>query len=72
MSSFAEPAELAARDAADAILTQATALRAAQDALAALRMRKYEVARSTTVEAAQVLTDEIISAMDEIARGNAR
>lgn len=69
VSSFAEPAGLTTRAATDAILVQAAALRAAQDALSALRMRKYEVARSTTTEAAQTLADEIIAAMDEIARG---
>jgi len=68
VTSFAEPAGLTTRAATDAILAQAAALRAAQDALSALRMRKYEVARSTTIEAAQVLTDQIIAAMDEIAR----
>lgn len=69
VTSFAEPAGLTTRTATDAILAQAAALRTAQDALSALRMRKYEVARSTTVEAAQALADEIIAAMDEIARG---
>lgn len=69
VTSFAEPAGLTTRAATDAILAQAAALRAAQDALSALRMRKYEVARSTTVEVAQTLAEEIIAAMDEIARG---
>lgn len=68
VSSFAVPAGLTKRAAADAILAQAAALRAAQDALAALRMRKYEVARAVNAESAQALADEIIAAMDEIMR----
>lgn len=66
---FAEPAGLTARAAADAILAQATGLRSAQDELAALRMRKYEVARAADIDAADALTVEITSAMDKIARG---
>lgn len=69
VTSFAEPAGLTAHAAADAILAQAAALRTAQDALAALRMRKYDVARATAAEAAKALSDEIVAAMDEIARG---
>ncbi|MCG8993331.1 hypothetical protein LH427_07795 [Laribacter hongkongensis] len=69
VTSFAEPAGLTARAAADAILAQAAALRAAQDALAGLRMRKYEVARASDVAVAQTLTDEIVAAMDGIAKG---
>lgn len=69
VSSFAEPAGLSARDAADAILAQAAALRAAQDALASLRMRKYEIARAADIAAAQALADEIVASMDDVARG---
>lgn len=68
VTSFAEPAGLTAQAAADAILAQAAALRAAQDALAVLRMRKYEVARAANAETAQTVADEIVAAMDEIMR----
>lgn len=68
VTSFAEPAGLTAHAATDAILAQAAALRVAQDALAALRMRKYEIARAVDAESAQVLADEIVAAMDEIMR----
>lgn len=65
---FAEPAGLTSRAATDAILAQAAELRAAQDALAALRMRKYEVVRAANAEAAQTVADEIVATMDEIMR----
>lgn len=69
VTSFAGPAGLTVRAAADAILAQSVALRTAQDALAVLRMRKYEVARAASIEVAQVQAAEIIMAMDEIAQG---
>ena len=68
VTSFAAPAGLTTRAAADAILAQDAALRAAQDSLAALRMRKYEVARAADAITSQTLADEIITEMDAIAR----
>ena len=69
VTSFAEPAGLSPRGAADAILAQASALRVAQNSLAALRMRKYEVRRAANAETAQLLADEIVTAMEVIAQG---
>lgn len=43
ITAFAGPAELTTRVACDLILAQAEGLRAAQEALGALRMRKYEI-----------------------------
>lgn len=67
VAEFALPAGLSARAACDRILVQAGQLRAAQGALAGLRMRKYEILRAASDEAAVAARDAIKRAIDEIA-----
>lgn len=61
VSEFATPAGMPAQAATDLILQQAVNLRAAQGALSALRMRKYEVLRAATDEQAQAVAAEILA-----------
>ena len=66
VSDFSVPADMPASAATDLILAQATNLRAAQGALSALRMRKYEVLRAITDEQAQAAAAEILAAIDVV------
>lgn len=67
ITSYAEQAHLSNQQAAEAIIAQSAALRAAQEQLAALRMRKFEIERATTIESARTIASDIISAMDQVA-----
>ncbi|CUA82082.1 MULTISPECIES: hypothetical protein [Gulbenkiania] len=68
VTSFATPTGITLRAATDLILSQALALQVAQDRLAGLRMRKYEVARLTAAEEALAVTDAICAEMDTVER----
>lgn len=68
VAEFATPAGMPAQAATDLILQQAVNLRAAQGALSALRMRKYEVLRAATDEQAQSAALEILAAIEAIGR----
>lgn len=61
VAEFATPAGMPAPAATDLILQQAVNLRAAQGALSALRMRKYEVLRAATDAQAQAVAGEIMA-----------
>jgi carotenoid cleavage dioxygenase-like enzyme len=61
VADFCVPADLPPAAAADLILSQAEALRAAQDALSALRMRKYEVLRASSDGAAEALANQLLA-----------
>lgn len=63
VAEFSGPAGMPAKAATDLILSQAASLRAAQAALSALRMRKYEVTRATTDAQAKAVGQEILSAI---------
>ncbi|MDD2711360.1 MAG: hypothetical protein PHU77_00430 [Simplicispira sp.] len=63
VSEFSTPAGMPPQDAADLILAQAVSLRDAQGALSALRMRKYEVLRASTDEAARTAAAEILASI---------
>ena len=63
VAEFATPAGMPAQAATDLILQQAVNLRAAQSALSALRMRKYEVLRAATDAEAQAAAVEIFAAI---------
>jgi len=66
VSQFATPAGMQAQAATDLILTQAANLRAAQAALSALRMRKYEVLRAESDAQAQAAADAILQAIASV------
>jgi hypothetical protein len=63
---FSVPAGMSPKDATDLILSQATTLRSALDQLGDLRMRKYEVMRLPTDEAALAAHAEIIATIKQI------
>ena len=69
VAEFATPAGMPAQAATDLILAQAVNLRAAQGALSALRMRKYEVLRAATDEQAQAVAAEILDGIGTIGAG---
>lgn len=66
VAEFATPAGMPAQAATDLILAQAVNLRAAQGALSALRMRKYEVLRAATDEQAQAVAGEIMAGVQAV------
>jgi hypothetical protein len=66
VTSFAAAAGMAARTAADLIVSQADDLRAALEMLGALRMRKYEVLNAADDVQASVKYAEIIAEAQEI------
>ena len=66
VAAFAVPAGKTGKQAADIILTQAAQLRGALAQLGVLRMRKFEVLQTATVEQAQTTTDSIIAAVQQI------
>ncbi len=68
VAEFAIPAGMPAQAATDLILAQAVNLRAAQGALSALRMRKYEVLRAATDEQAQAVAAEILAGVEAVGR----
>ncbi|MCW3482125.1 hypothetical protein OL229_21625 [Neisseriaceae bacterium JH1-16] len=68
LASYAAASAQAPQAAADSILTQAERLREAQAALAALRMRKYELARQDSVDAVATLSADLLAAMDQVVR----
>lgn len=63
VAQFATPAGMQAQAATDLTLAQAANLRAAQAALSALRMRKYEVLRAESDAQAQAAADAILQAI---------
>lgn len=63
---YATPAGKTASQAADTIILQADALRAALVTLGGLRMRKYEIADAIDAAAAQVTYDDIITNVDAV------
>ena len=63
VAQFATPAGMQAQAATDLILAQAANLRAAQAALSALRMRKYEVLRAESDAQARAAADAILQAI---------
>lgn len=69
VAAFATPAGLTAQVATQTIIGQADALRAAQDALGVLRMRKYEVMRAATADVARTAHAEVMTAIRTIAAG---
>lgn len=69
VAAFATPAGLTPQVATLTIIGQADALRAAQDALGVLRMRKYEVMRAATPEVARTAHAEVMAAIRSIAAG---
>lgn len=66
---FATPAGKTPTQAADTIVAQADALRAALELLGGLRMRKYEIAFATDSTTAQTIYDNIIAEVEFIAEG---
>ena len=66
VAAFATPANKTGKQAADIIIAQATELRDALAQLGVLRMRKYEVLQTATVEQAQIAADSIIAAVQQI------
>ena len=68
VAEFATPAGMPAQAATDLILAQAVNLRAAQGALSALRMRKYEVLRAATDAQAQAVAAEILAGVEAVGR----
>ena len=68
VAEFATPAGMPAQAATDLILQQAVSLRAAQGALSALRMRKYEVLRAATDAQAQAVAAEILAGVEAVGR----
>ena len=67
IASFAIPAGLDNKAAADLILVQAAGLQKLQDHLAALRMRKYELKKQgLTLAQMQAIADEILKEMDDL------
>lgn len=63
VAQLATPAGMQAQAATDLILAQAANLRAAQAALSALRMRKYEVLRAESDAQAQTAADAILQSI---------
>ena len=63
VAQFATPAGMQAQAATALILAQAANLRAAQAALSALRMRKYEVLRAESDAQARAAADAILQAI---------
>jgi hypothetical protein len=68
LASYAEASTQAPQAAADSILMQAERLHQAQAALAALRMRKYELARQDSIDAVATLSADLLAAMDQVAQ----
>lgn len=68
VAEFSIPAGMPSQAATDLILAQAVNLRAAQGALSALRMRKYEVLRAATDEQAQAVAAEILAGVEAVGR----
>ena len=69
VTAFAEPAGLTLRTAADLIIVQADNLRIALEALGALRMRKYEIARAPDGLAAEAAHAAIMAQASTIEGG---
>jgi len=67
VTSFATPANVSPQLAAQTILAQANQLNSALAALAAQRMRKYEIAASTSPTAAQSVYESIMGDIASIA-----
>lgn len=61
VAEFSTPAGMTAQAATDLILAQAANLRTTQGELSALRMRKYEVLRAETDEAARAIAAGILA-----------
>lgn len=66
VSGFATPAGMTAKDASDLILSQASQLRAALDALSDLRMTKYAIARAANDTDAKALFDAAMTQIQTI------
>lgn len=66
VADFCVPAGIPAPAAANLILSQAANLRAAQDQLSALRMRKYEVLRAATDTAAAELAAQLLAQIEVV------
>lgn len=66
VADFCVPAGIPAPAAADLILSQAVNLRAAQDQLSALRMRKYEVLRAATDTDAAELAAQLLAQIEVV------
>lgn len=69
LSSFATPAGMEPRAAADLILSQALQMRGALDSLGALRMRKYEVQLASTEADARTAHTDIMIQIAAVAAG---
>ncbi|MBY0243042.1 MAG: hypothetical protein K2X55_27415, partial [Burkholderiaceae bacterium] len=68
ITSFAVPAGITVRDAADRIIAQADALKAGLQALGAYRMAKYGILASVDADLAQLAHDNIMKGVSEIER----
>lgn len=66
VAAFATPAGKTPQEATDIILAQAAQLRGALDSLGELRMRKYEVLRAATDDAARTALAEILAGVAAI------
>jgi hypothetical protein len=69
ITSFAVPARLTVRDAADKIIAQADALKVGLQALGAFRMAKYGIFGAPDAAAAQQIYDDIMQGVHETEKG---